>query len=198
MTAYPVADGDVLTPQLEDCIDFRDRCPDLFQDLVDCVRAFQNQYNNALAVVERLPLDDLPLLVDSLFPENVDTVADLRALALEAVAVATSPKELLDALITRITQVDVPPSPEYVRIMSLHKSKGLTSPVVFVVGMVDGIVPTLPTPDRATEAQISAAVEERRRLLYVAITRSSSQPRHAAGGAGTSHSSPNELSLDGL
>lgn len=86
-----------------------------------------------------------------------------------------SPRELLDALITGITQVDVPPSPEYVRIMSLHQSKGLTSPVVYVVGMVDGIVPTLPTPDRATEEQIAAAVEEQRRLLYVAITRASSQ-----------------------
>ena len=138
-------------------------------------RAFLGQYNTALAIVEKLPLDDLPLLVDSLFPENIEAVADLRALALEAVEVATSPRELLEALITGITQVDVPPSPEYVRIMSLHKSKGLTSPVVYVVGMVDGIVPTLPPPDRATEAQIAAAVEEQRRLLYVAITRASSQ-----------------------
>ena len=92
--------------------------------------------------------------------------------ALEAVS---SPRELLDALITGITQVDVPPSPEYVRIMSLHKSKGLTSPVVYVVGMVDGIVPTLPSSDRVTDAQRAAAIEEQRRLLYVAITRSSSQ-----------------------
>ncbi len=139
------------------------------------VRAFLGQYNNALAIIEKLPLDDLTLLVNSIFPENVESVADLRALALEAVQMATSPRELLQALITGITQVDVPPSPEYIRIMSLHKSKGLTSPVVYVVGMVDGIVPTLPTPDRATEAQIAAAVEEQRRLLYVAITRASSQ-----------------------
>ncbi|MCL4508639.1 MAG: ATP-dependent helicase [Chloroflexi bacterium] len=141
---------------------------------VNC-RAFLDQYNHALGFIEKLPLDDLPLLVDSLFPGNVEAVSDLRALALKAVEVATSPRELLNALITGITQVDVPPSPEYVRIMSLHKSKGLTSPVVYVVGMVDGIVPTLPTPDRATEAQIAAAVEEQRRLLYVAITRASSQ-----------------------
>ncbi len=40
---------------------------------------------------------------------------------------------------------------------------------------VEGIVPTLPTPDRASETQMAAAVEEQRRLLYVAITRSSSQ-----------------------
>lgn len=137
-------------------------------------RAFMTQYNSALAIIEKLPLDDLPSLVDALFPENIDDLADLRTLAMTAIETVSSPRELLDALITGITQVDVPPSPEYVRIMSLHKSKGLTSPVVYVVGMVDGIVPTLPSSDRATDAQRTAAVEEQRRLLYVAITRSSS------------------------
>ena len=139
------------------------------------VRAFLTQYDHAMAIISKLPLDDLPALVDSLFPEEVEDLADLRELALEALEEATSPRELLDALIVGITQVDVPPSPEYVRIMSLHKSKGLTSPVVYVVGMVDGIVPTLPTPDGASDAQMEAAVEEQRRLLYVAITRCASQ-----------------------
>jgi DNA helicase-2/ATP-dependent DNA helicase PcrA len=123
------------------------------------------QYNSALAIIEKLPLDDLPSLVDALFPENVDDLADLRTLAVAALETASSPRELLDALITGITQVDVSPSPEYVRIMSLHKSKGLTSPVMYVVGMVDGIAPTLPSYDRATEAKRAAAIEEQRRLL---------------------------------
>jgi superfamily I DNA/RNA helicase len=139
------------------------------------VRAFLTQYGHAIAVISKLPLDDLPALVDSLFPEEVEDLSDLRELALEALEEASSPRELLDALIVGITQVDVPPSPEYVRIMSLHKSKGLTSPVVYIVGMVDGVVPTLPGPDRATNVQIEAAAEEQRRLLYVAITRASSQ-----------------------
>lgn len=138
-------------------------------------RAFMTQYKSALAVIDKLPLDDLPALVDALFSENVDDLADLRTLAMAALETANSPRELLDRLITGITQVDVPPSPEYVRIMSLHKSKGLTSPVVYVVGMVDGIVPTLPSSERATDVQRAAAIEEQRRLLYVAITRSSSQ-----------------------
>lgn len=138
-------------------------------------RAFMTQYTDAVALIEKLPLDDLPRLVDALFPDNVEDLTDLRTLAVAALDTATSPKEMLEALITGITQVDVPPSPEYVRIMSLHKSKGLTSPVVYIVGMVDGIVPTLPSSDRATEQQRAMAVEEQRRLLYVAITRSSSQ-----------------------
>ena len=139
------------------------------------IRALLTQYDHAIAIIQKLPMDNLVALVDSLFPEEVEDLADLRDLALSALETVTSPKELLDALIVGITQVDVPPSPEYARIMSLHKSKGLTSPVVYVAGVVDGIVPTLPTAGRATDAQIEAAVEEQRRLLYVAVTRASSQ-----------------------
>jgi DNA helicase-2/ATP-dependent DNA helicase PcrA len=138
-------------------------------------RAFLAQFNQATARLGKLPIEDLPALVDSLFPDEVSEVADLRALAVEALDEVTTTKELLDALIVGITQVDVPPSPDYVRIMSLHKSKGLTSPSVYVVGMVDGIMPTLPPPDQASEVEIADAVEEHRRLLYVAITRAASQ-----------------------
>ena len=139
------------------------------------VRALLAQYEHAVAFISKLPLDDLPALVDSLFPEEIEDLADLRRLALEALEEANSPSELLEALIVGITQVDVPPSPDYVRIMSLHKSKGLTSPVVYVVGLVEGIVPSLPTSDGATDTQVEAAVEEQRRLFYVAVTRAASQ-----------------------
>ena len=55
------------------------------------------------------------------------------------------------------------------RVMSLHKSKGLTSKVVIVAECIEGLVPTLDedhTPDEA-----AANLEEQRRLFYVAITR---------------------------
>jgi ATP-dependent DNA helicase UvrD/PcrA len=54
--------------------------------------------------------------------------------------------------------------------MSLHKSKGLTSEAVFVVGAVDGVVPTVRSDDASV---INAARAEGRRLFYVAITRAS-------------------------
>jgi superfamily I DNA/RNA helicase len=57
--------------------------------------------------------------------------------------------------------------------MSLHKSKGLTSPVVFLASMVDGIVPTIPS--RLEEDLAEAAYQEQRRLVYVAITRASKE-----------------------
>ena len=41
MTAFPIDTGDVLTLQLQDCKDFRARCPEIYEALVDCA-AFVN------------------------------------------------------------------------------------------------------------------------------------------------------------
>jgi DNA helicase-2/ATP-dependent DNA helicase PcrA len=53
---------------------------------------------------------------------------------------------------------------EAVYIMTMHASKGLEFPVVFIAGLEDGIVP-LSMDGRETNE------EEERRLLYVAMTR---------------------------
>ena len=53
---------------------------------------------------------------------------------------------------------------EHVHLMTLHASKGLEFPVVFVVGCEDGLVPL----QHGGEA---SDVEEERRLFYVAMTR---------------------------
>ena len=54
--------------------------------------------------------------------------------------------------------------------MSLHKSKGLSSPYVFIAGCVEGILP--PSFDDAPSKEAKdAALEEARRLFYVGITR---------------------------
>ena len=61
------------------------------------------------------------------------------------------------------------PTVQGVTLASMHAAKGLEWDVVFVVGLVDGVVPisqSLARPD---------AVEEERRLLYVAITRAREQ-----------------------
>lgn len=54
-----------------------------------------------------------------------------------------------------------------IKMMTLHASKGLEFPVVFLVGMEEGLFPSL----KAWEEETEEDLEEERRLCYVGITR---------------------------
>jgi superfamily I DNA/RNA helicase len=137
------------------------------------VPAFVERYGAAVARVDALPRDDVAAIVDELLPEDVPEVAALRTIALEELVLSEDLSELVERIVVRVTQHDVPESPDFVRVMSLHKSKGLTSPVVYLASTVDGVVPTIPS--RLSEAEAEAAYNEQRRLTYVALTRASEQ-----------------------
>ena len=74
-----------------------------------------------------------------------------------------------------IAKPEVPTEVCDVRIMSLHKSKGLSSPVTVIAGCVQGLLPRLPDADLSAAAQ-RAQMEEQRRLFYVGITRVKAMP----------------------
>ncbi len=60
---------------------------------------------------------------------------------------------------------DLPEKLDTVTLITLHQAKGLEFPVVFIVGMEDGIIPHYKSIDDP------AQLEEERRLCYVGITR---------------------------
>jgi DNA helicase II / ATP-dependent DNA helicase PcrA len=133
-----------------------------------------------LARFEALP--GLAEVVDDLLPDGNSSVRDLRALALQTLEVAgDNRQEFLAELATSIAKPEVPTEVADVRIMSLHKSKGLSSPVTIIAGCVQGLLPRLPDDDLPAAEQ-RAQMEEQRRLFYVGITRVKAVPEEGKAG----------------
>lgn len=132
------------------------------------IPAILSRYRAAVAEAGRLRQLGLPELVDELFPEDRPTTEGLRDVASIALGQAADANDLLRAVMEAITQDAVPQSPDFIRVMSLHKSKGLTSPAVYIVGAVHGVLPTVVADDAETT---QAALTEGRRLFFVALTR---------------------------
>ena len=101
-------------------------------------------------------------------------VENLQELKNAMVEFSTSnPGEGLDAFLERVSlvaEIDLYDEEEgAVTLMTLHNAKGLEFPVVFVVGMEDGVFPHL----RCMGSMES--MEEERRLFYVGVTRARDQ-----------------------
>ncbi|MEQ1933766.1 MAG: ATP-dependent helicase, partial [Fimbriimonadaceae bacterium] len=112
---------------------------------------------------------DLDGFLNAWLPADVETkmLADLVTRCKEE---CETVRELFDRLYAAISQPEVPMEVAEVRVMSLHKSKGLSSPYVFIVGCVEGLIPSQPEQG-VPLAAASAMLEEDRRLLYVGMTR---------------------------
>ena len=65
------------------------------------------------------------------------------------------------------TNLDYTKSKNHVKVMTIHQSKGLEFPYVFISGLSDGIMPN----KRSVRERKKSGMEEERRLMYVAATR---------------------------
>lgn len=77
---------------------------------------------------------------------------------------------LLDAYLQEIalyTNVDAATDKDKVRLMTIHQSKGLEFPTVFITGLTEGVFPN----HRSIRERRKDGEEEERRLMYVAVTR---------------------------
>ena len=108
-------------------------------------------------------------------PDDLTGIDAFRALVTGLAESAGTPQELLSNLIETISTPEIPPDVTQVRIMSLHKSKGLSSPVVVIAGCIEGLLPAAPDADKTSNEQ-QAELEEQRRLFYVGLTRVKAQP----------------------
>ncbi len=106
-------------------------------------------------------------LIDVIFPSSESWAEPIRKVIESATDDEMTSEWLHGYIKKHATQPELPSKHDFVRIMSLHKSKGLTSKVVLVVGCVEGIIPTRVNDPK----ERAASLKEQRRLFYVAVTR---------------------------
>ena len=138
-----------------------------FQDFMFLINLLKANLRNSTSLVEFtqqvLDLSGYQKLINSEFePDRKENVQEL----LKAIAEYDDGKSLDEYLqhISLLTNIDKKNKKDVVSLMTIHSSKGLEFPVVFVPGLSENFFP-------ARKAEDERQLEEERRLAYVAYTR---------------------------
>lgn len=141
-----------------------------FRELIDDLRVFaatQDLVSQLERVLDRSGYQGMLEGDSSADAESrKENVEELLVAAREAVARGETPQEFLDHA-ALIADTDGIESSAKVLLMTLHSSKGLEFPAVFLVGMEESLLPHA----RSIEPPDQDALEEERRLCYVGMTR---------------------------
>lgn len=105
---------------------------------------------------------DFQTLLDTTTDEGADRFANLGVMVTNASEYETLEDFLADSAL--MSSADESSEKDSVTLMTLHSAKGLEFPVVFIVGMEDGLFPS-------SRAEDEDGLEEERRLAYVGMTR---------------------------
>ena len=109
---------------------------------------------------------NLPALVQDGTPAGEERALNLNAMVSNANEFDNLDEFLAEAAL--MSSADEDSAKKSVTLMTLHAAKGLEFPVVFIVGLEEGLFPSLRSDDEA-------AIEEERRLAYVGMTRAKEQ-----------------------
>jgi superfamily I DNA/RNA helicase len=121
-------------------------------------------------------------LLNAWLPTSTEC-AELRSLALRIISEDgdCDAKKLGAKVRELVTEPDIPDVVPDVRIMSLHKSKGLSANVVIVAGCVEGVMPRQ-RETGMTDVIYAESIEEHRRLFFVGLTRVKASPKEGRAG----------------
>ncbi|GMT46935.1 MAG: DNA helicase [bacterium] len=150
--------------------------------LFEAIRRICKAKSSSRAVIDKLDVfvklvNGMSGLKDSAASEAIKSVVELTSYAEEleeqriqnltelmVSAEGSSIDEFLDR-VSLVTRLDESMPGDAISLMTLHTAKGLEFPVVFIVGIEEGLIPYFKSADNEEE------VHEERRLFYVGMTR---------------------------
>ena len=137
-----------------------------FADMLEVLRKKNANDVNPADIIEELlqKIDYRGYLNDGDKLKAEERNENLTALIGEAGGYVTLDEFLADVALMSSADEDL--GKDAVTLMTLHAAKGLEFPIVFLVGMEEGLLPHVRSMDESAED-----VEEERRLAYVGMTR---------------------------
>ena len=133
-----------------------------FARLTNFVKNVSLDMNPGEIVKKVIEYFDFKTLTDDGTPSSEERMKNLEVLAANAAVYDNLEDFLADAAL--MSSADESGEKNSVTLMTMHAAKGLEFPVVFMVGMEDGLFPS-------GRAEDEASLEEERRLAYVGMTR---------------------------
>ena len=137
-----------------------------FMRLINFIKKVSPGDNPGEIVKRIIEYFDFKSLTDDGTPSSEDRMGNLEVLASNAAAYDNLEDFLADASL--MSSADESSEKNSVTLMTMHAAKGLEFPVVFMVGMEDGLFPS-------GRAEDEESLEEERRLAYVGMTRAMKQ-----------------------
>ncbi|MBR2709580.1 UvrD-helicase domain-containing protein [Candidatus Saccharibacteria bacterium] len=164
LTAVDVIPGEkpLLDADLTDVLK-SGKAKEALRKLMNFLRQTSDTENPGETVRRVVDYFDFRTLTDDGTPSAEERMKNLEVLAANAAEYDTLSDFLADA--TLMSSSDEKSLTDAVTLMTLHAAKGLEFPVVFIVGMEEGLFPSSRCVDDNTE------LEEERRLMYVGMTR---------------------------
>ena len=153
----------------------RNSISEFVDNVIGTLRTMREVYPVSKLIEKVIESIDYYVYIDELYKGNKEEAEERKDNVKEFISVAmefeqNSEEKDLETFLTGVALTSESSEEEEidkVSLMTIHTSKGLEFPVVFIVGMEDGLIPIA----RAVRSMNDSEIEEERRLCYVGITR---------------------------
>ena len=153
----------------------RNSISEFVDNVIGTLRTMREVYPVSKLIEKVIESIDYYGYIDELYKGNKEEAEERKDNVKEFISVAMEFEQIseekdLETFLTGVALTSESSEEEEINkisLMTIHTSKGLEFPVVFIVGMEDGLFPIA----RAVRSMNDSEIEEERRLCYVGITR---------------------------